>query len=328
MNFIKKIASKLPIHVDKHIVVIFIICAAVPLTILAISAFNLVSDPNFESIFFMASSTIRANMLVFGQSPFENLDLVYTIHPEQILSGESISRLDLQFHWGYSALGNHPYWRLNTLLTNFIRTSLFTLTFAGIFIGTSKYRAEKESLQGKNAIYIIGRQVFTAFLFVLTLLVVLVAFGLIIDRIRYAQVSGSEGMMMLRSLYSDIDGLWRPDLAYHMQAALGVFLHMFGLAVFGIFLGHIFKEGLIALSVAAVVFMYFAHTLTVYPIGILYYLERLSPHFILSIGLVAGIDGSLFVTILQFILYLAGITALSSGILHWRIKRLETKSAE
>jgi len=59
MNFIKKIASKLPIHVDRHIVVIFIICAAAPLIILATNAFNMVSDPNFESIFFMAGSTIR-----------------------------------------------------------------------------------------------------------------------------------------------------------------------------------------------------------------------------------------------------------------------------
>ncbi|MCL2397572.1 MAG: hypothetical protein FWC93_05840, partial [Defluviitaleaceae bacterium] len=251
----------------------------------------------------MIEQTITRNMDIFGVSP---------------LRGEAFHTMPSEFFQAYQVLSNHPSWILNWVLIRATWIGQVTLMLTGIAIATMAYRNKNETSENIKTFGVLKKQMFTVFCFVAALLVVVSVLGIATGYFRYFQMRGTEEMQMLLGLY-EIEGLWRPNLLYYISAISWTFVHLLSCAIFGIFVGHLFKNALLAFIAFYMITTYFiGFSFYITPV---YFLQGLSGYFIMAVGGFPTTPGDSFIfSLLLLMLYLVAIIFASKKLLDLRFR--------
>jgi len=306
------------LFIDKVSVFMFVCIVLITLYTLYTSMYANLEWVNFfiES----APQTINRDMDIFGYSPLKN---AYIIHGSDMqFSGGTISVTSNNFSHTYSILSFHPSWIFNNVLTRLVIVGQFNLILAGIIIATFIYKNKCTTTDNsKKPINILKKQILAAICFIAALLIIVSALGLIIGHIRYNQVSQTEEIQLVLSLY-EIEGLWMPDVLYYLQAMLGAFIYLLSCAIFGIFIGHLLKNSLIAFIIILSISSYFFSFLFIYPVSPFYFLIRFMSYFIMPVhGFPAMPSDNFMIPLLLLVLYLVLILFISKLIIGLRLKK-------
>ena len=222
----------------------------------------------------------------------------------------------------YDILALHPSWFLNPALNWLLLVGQVNIVFAGILLGTTVYR-NKELTQGLNAKLVLKKQVITAAIFALALIVMVSILGLALSYLRYhLQISHTPEMEMVRNIYSNIENLWRPGVLYYLRAVPGVFIYIFSGLIFGVFIGHLFKSRTIALLTFFFINNYSWLFLFLLPISPYYFLPRLINYFMFTnLGPLVLAGENFLISLGLLIFYLGLIIFASKKLLDWRHKK-------
>ena len=273
----------------------------------------------------ISERTIRANMDVFSYSPLQNISIISDLDAH--ITGTGMMTTPSEFSNVYRHLSHHPSWILNSILINLGRTGQVFLIAVGVIIATTAYKDKGRILEASKINGITKKQILTALCFVIALIFVASMLGMIVGYIRYNQVRDTAEMHLIMRLY-DIENLWIPNVSYYAQAMLGTVIHLLSCAIFGIFIGHLLKNNVIAIVALFFVTNFFFSFLILFPLTPFYFLFRVSGYFILSTQFLIMPADNFILTLSLFILYLILILFISNMLmrLHLKIKnRLSAK---
>jgi len=326
MLIYSKFKSKL--FLDKYLIFMFASITVVTLYTLYTSIFDLTFAGWIDDFVIEVNrQRILNNMYIFGVSPLQNAPIIHASDFLDLGGGAITTIGPIDFIQSYHLLSYHPSWILNSILTRLTITSHLSLVFTGIIIATFVYRNGSTVPKNMKTRDIIKKQILTALYFAMALLLIVSILGFVVGYIRYTQVRSTETMQLLMSLHN-IENLWQPNMLYYMQAVFGTLIHLFSFAVFGIFIGHLLKEGLIAF--ASLLFLVNNFSLLFnYPISPYYFLPRLSGYFIMpAFDFLVIIDDSFAFSLARLAIYLIIIVFISTKLLGLRLKNISSPLRE
>ncbi|MCL2616041.1 MAG: hypothetical protein FWD96_00185 [Defluviitaleaceae bacterium] len=303
--------------VDKHLIFMFVSIIIVTLYTFYTSSFNMSRVDDF--LIQMAEQTIQNNMDIFGNSPLQS---VATIHISDIqVTGTAFITSTSEFNRIYELLSHHPSWILNEVLTRLIIISQFNLIIVGVITATTAYRNKDAAIENLlNNIF--KNQVFIVFYFSVSLLLVTSIFGIGVGYFKYYQIRNTEEMYLIMSIYTTIESLWTPDMFYYLQALFGTLIHLLSYGFFGVFIGHLIKNTIIAIVGILYIVNYFFSLLILYPVSPFYFTPEISGYFIIMPRGLPALPGDNFILSLSMLaLYLITILFLSNKLMIKHFKR-------
>lgn len=250
---------------------------------------------------------IESNMDIFGVSPFDNL---YRIYSDYL--GVYTHRLELLPSWFFGAGIGH-----------FLTTGgTFSAMVIGALIAAAAYNSKKLGLGLKLEldikkacpIKLVGRQILMSFGFIAALLVFAFIVFAIAGGIYYF---GARDNALVLAM-NNIEGLWQPGLVYNMRVLAGAFILLASFAIFGIFLGHVFKRGMTAVLIASFIALFFWPDITAFVLPY-YFTGSVLAYFMLPGSIVVNYGGGSFIFHFAIlVLYLVVIAALAVGAIYLR----------
>ncbi|MCL2618940.1 MAG: hypothetical protein FWD98_07825, partial [Defluviitaleaceae bacterium] len=203
-------ALKQGLHIDKLVVFMFVSLLAATLFTYFTSGGGFFVDRLDYFFIGLVRETVELNLDVFTSSPLDSGFLLE--------EGGRMRAPDVRFSHTYLALSHHPSWLLNSVLIRLMIIGRFNVLMAGIVIAAYVYRTDPLRFGNATAWCLMKWQVLTAVLSVVVLIGVTAVLGTAMGLVMYQQISGHEGMVFVRELYNETDGLWRPDAAYYARA--------------------------------------------------------------------------------------------------------------
>jgi len=259
---------------------------------------------------------IMANVDVLQASPMQNLSL---FEPDSIIRRRgSVMTSESDFSMVYSILGFHPSWILNSVLTSLLNSTV--LIFIGILISTAIYRGKGVKSEGLKAFDILKKQVLAAFWLSFALVIVGSVIGSIWGYTRHHfQIRHLEEMQLLMALF-EAHELWTPGIFYYAWAALGALIILTGNAIFGIFIGHVFKDIVFAILVAFTISSPFLIIIT-FQLFPAFFLSNTAQYFIAPSRFMFWPTGGFAFNLSVAIVYLAVLMFISKKLIDFRLKR-------
>lgn len=304
--------------IDRYILFMFVVIVGLTLfrgheAYFGVFMQMLSGDPFPEQLVEHSVHIITSNMDVFGHSPMQNMDLIGGQDVQLSGAGAFIVSPGL-FSTPYYFLSYQPEWILNRVLSELVVIAQFSMVMVGVFLATFIYRRKESHNYG------IVSQLFTLVCFVVSVLLVVSVLGFGVGLARLNELSGMEEMLLIAPLHA-IEGVWEPGFQYYAWALLGAFIHLASFSVFGLLVGHILKDALMAAIIMVVAVSYLFNVLFIHPITPFYFLPRLTNFFIFPIFPVHASNGSFISNLLALVIYLAVVIFLSKKIMDFWNKR-------
>jgi len=306
------------LFVDKHIVILFCLAAAITVHTTHSSLFNLfqINTHDVE----LAMAFIADNSELFSNSPMQSTGGDSNV----VITGAGIMVTSTDIMRVYTLLSFHPSWLLNSALTNIISAGQFHMMMIGAIIATFLYKPDTKKFtvsNYKSHFTILRNELVTAILVSVVFILVVSVIGVAIGYIEYLRVRHTDEMMLISDLY-DVGEIWMPGVLYYVRAVFGSFLHLISHVLLGMVVGHLLRDRVLSIIIMLLVSMHLFAYMFLYPIAPSFFLARLSGSFIYSISRLPTLaGGNTTVVFLSFVIYLLALVAICFVMIRFDMKK-------